>query len=131
MLGAERLVVFEYEKGEGEQDPAAEHEPLAVDRHNVSRFAERYARHKLYDSLEQQSDAFRRGLCDVLGAESLLSLFSAEELGELIGGKDEIDDDAVAAWRAATTYQGGVPAPPPSARAPRPLSARLSKYRAQ
>ena len=58
--------------------------------------------------VEAQTAAFKHGLCDVIPSE-LLSLFTADELQELLSGAEEIDDAALADWKANSSASAQVP----------------------
>lgn len=58
---------------------------IPVTHANTRDFVEKYLHHKMSVSIMPQARAFRCGLLDVLGDESLLTIFSASELSQLLG----------------------------------------------
>lgn len=58
---------------------------IPVTHANARDFVEEFLHHKMCTSVLPQARAFRRGLLDVLGDETLLTIFSAAELSQLLG----------------------------------------------
>lgn len=70
-------------------------------------YARLVLRHRTQGTYGRAADAMRRGICDVLKDRHgrLLRLYTAAELGTLVGGIHKVDP---AEWEAHATY-GGTP----------------------
>mmetsp|Transcript_15912 Transcript_15912/g.26674 ORF Transcript_15912/g.26674 Transcript_15912/m.26674 type:complete len:445 (-) Transcript_15912:1914-3248(-) len=86
---------------------------VAVTDDNKFEYITLLVRHKLVDSIQQQVDAFKKGLFQVIPAPALCSLFDENELELLICGLPSID---VRDLKANTQYLGGYTAYSPQIR---------------
>jgi len=78
---------------------------MEVTNRNKQRYINLVAKHHVYDCLREQSEAFTRGLWDVIDP-SWLRLFNEPELQVLISGASEGCID-VSDWKSNTRYVGG------------------------
>ena len=83
--------------------PLAPNPDAEVSDENKQGFLLRYLTHQLVSSIDQQANAFRRGVEDVTGPGNL-GLLSPDELKELWAGQ-ALDDSTLAKWRARTRVQ--------------------------